>query len=41
MPRRFYVSTYGCQMNEHDSQRIAGILADDGCEPAAGHSHIP
>ena len=36
MPRRFYVSTYGCQMNEHDSQRIAGVLADEGYEAAAG-----
>ncbi|MGZ4804667.1 MAG: tRNA (N6-isopentenyl adenosine(37)-C2)-methylthiotransferase MiaB [Acidimicrobiia bacterium] len=36
MPRRFYVSTYGCQMNEHDSQRIAGVLADEGYEPATG-----
>jgi tRNA-2-methylthio-N6-dimethylallyladenosine synthase len=31
--RRFYVRTYGCQMNEHDSQRIAGLLASDGMEP--------
>ena len=36
MARRFYVSTYGCQMNEHDSQRIAGVLADEGYEPADG-----
>ncbi len=36
MPRRFYVSTYGCQMNEHDSQRIAGVLADEGYEAATG-----
>ncbi len=36
MTRRFYVSTYGCQMNEHDSQRIAGLLSDEGMEPAAG-----
>src|SRR5664279_4638276 len=36
MPRRFYVSTYGCQMNEHDSQRIAGVLAGEGYEPADG-----
>jgi tRNA-2-methylthio-N6-dimethylallyladenosine synthase len=35
MTRRFFVSTYGCQMNEHDSQRIAGLLADEGMEPAA------
>jgi tRNA-2-methylthio-N6-dimethylallyladenosine synthase len=34
-PRRFYVRTYGCQMNEHDSERLAGLLAADGMEPAA------
>ena len=28
--RRFHVRTYGCQMNEHDSERIAGLLAADG-----------
>jgi tRNA-2-methylthio-N6-dimethylallyladenosine synthase len=33
MTRRFYVRTYGCQMNEHDSERIAGVLAADGMEP--------
>ena len=32
MARRFYVRTYGCQMNEHDSERIAGVLAADGLE---------
>jgi tRNA-2-methylthio-N6-dimethylallyladenosine synthase len=31
-PRRFYVRTYGCQMNEHDSERIAGLLAAEGME---------
>jgi len=30
---RFYVRTYGCQMNEHDSERIAGLLIADGMEP--------
>ncbi len=33
MSRRFYVRTYGCQMNEHDSERIAGLLAAEGMEP--------
>jgi len=33
MTRRFYVRTYGCQMNEHDSERIAGVLEADGMEP--------
>ena len=33
-PRRYFVRTFGCQMNEHDSERIAGLLAADGMEPA-------
>jgi len=33
MTQRFFVRTYGCQMNEHDSERIAGVLAADGMEP--------
>ena len=28
--RRYVVHTYGCQMNEHDSERIAGLLEADG-----------
>ncbi|MEL6892031.1 MAG: tRNA (N6-isopentenyl adenosine(37)-C2)-methylthiotransferase MiaB [Actinomycetota bacterium] len=28
--RRYVVRTYGCQMNEHDSERIAGLLEGDG-----------
>jgi tRNA-2-methylthio-N6-dimethylallyladenosine synthase len=32
--RRFHVRTFGCQMNEHDSERIAGLLAADGMEPS-------
>jgi tRNA-2-methylthio-N6-dimethylallyladenosine synthase len=31
-PRRFHIRTFGCQMNEHDSERIAGLLAADGME---------
>jgi tRNA-2-methylthio-N6-dimethylallyladenosine synthase len=30
--RRYVVRTYGCQMNEHDSERIAGLLEMDGLE---------
>ena len=33
MTGRFFVRTYGCQMNEHDSERIAGVLIADGMEP--------
>jgi tRNA-2-methylthio-N6-dimethylallyladenosine synthase len=35
MSRTYVVHTYGCQMNEHDSERIAGLLEADGLTPAA------
>jgi tRNA-2-methylthio-N6-dimethylallyladenosine synthase len=28
--QRFLLRTFGCQMNEHDSERIAGLLTADG-----------
>jgi tRNA-2-methylthio-N6-dimethylallyladenosine synthase len=28
--RRYLVRTFGCQMNEHDSERVAGLLESDG-----------
>lgn len=37
-PRTYVVRTYGCQMNEHDSERIAGLLEADGLTPAASES---
>ena len=30
--KKFFVRTFGCQMNEHDSQRIAAELGADGME---------
>jgi tRNA-2-methylthio-N6-dimethylallyladenosine synthase len=30
MERRYLIRTFGCQMNEHDSERIAGLLESDG-----------
>ena len=34
---KFYIHTFGCQMNENDSERIAGILASRGAQM----SHSP
>ena len=31
--RKFYIRTYGCQMNEHDTEVMAGIFAGLGYEP--------
>jgi len=33
MARSYIVHTFGCQMNEHDSERIAGLLETDGLTP--------
>ena len=29
-PRSYFLRSFGCQMNEHDSERIAGLLAEMG-----------
>ncbi|MCD4643832.1 dimethylallyladenosine tRNA methylthiotransferase [Bacillus mycoides] len=31
--RKFYIRTYGCQMNEHDTEVMAGIFTTLGYEP--------
>ena len=31
---KYYIKTFGCQMNEHDSEIIAGILESAGYQPA-------
>lgn len=28
--RKVHIKTWGCQMNEHDSERIAGVLSENG-----------
>ncbi|AZA13783.1 tRNA (N6-isopentenyl adenosine(37)-C2)-methylthiotransferase MiaB [Corynebacterium choanae] len=33
-PRTYEVRTFGCQMNVHDSERLAGLLEDAGYQPA-------
>jgi tRNA-2-methylthio-N6-dimethylallyladenosine synthase len=34
--RRYLLRTFGCQMNEHDSERLAGMFEADGMLPASG-----
>ena len=33
-PRSYHVVTYGCQMNAHDSEKLAGMLREMGMEEA-------
>ena len=34
MTRKYYIETFGCQMNVHDSERLAGLLDQAGYESA-------
>jgi tRNA-2-methylthio-N6-dimethylallyladenosine synthase len=33
--KSFYIETFGCQMNAHDSEKVAGVLLSRGYRPAA------
>ncbi|CAA9258205.1 MAG: tRNA-i(6)A37 methylthiotransferase [uncultured Acidimicrobiales bacterium] len=41
-PGTFHVRTFGCQMNEHDGERISGLLEAQGLQPvaAAGEADV-
>ena len=34
--RKYFIATFGCQMNAHDSEKLAGMLAAMGYAPAEG-----
>jgi tRNA-2-methylthio-N6-dimethylallyladenosine synthase len=38
MPRRYFIKTFGCQMNEYDSARMADVLSTDGDLIATDHA---
>jgi len=38
-PRSYFVVTYGCQMNAHDSETIAGMLQEMGMAEAPDREH--
>ena len=33
--KKFYIETFGCQMNAHDSEKVAGVLLARGYRPAS------
>ena len=33
---KYLIETWGCQMNDHDSEKLAGLLIQEGFEPASG-----
>lgn len=33
--KKYFIHTYGCQMNVHESEKIAGILKNKGYEEAS------
>ena len=33
----YFIRTFGCQMNDHDSERIAGLFEADGMVPVDGY----
>ncbi|NNC40046.1 MAG: tRNA (N6-isopentenyl adenosine(37)-C2)-methylthiotransferase MiaB [Acidimicrobiia bacterium] len=35
--KTYFLRTFGCQMNEHDSERIAGLFEADGMSPVADY----
>ena len=39
--KRYHVTTFGCQMNEHDSERIKGMLESLGYAEAPAAAPTP
>lgn len=35
--KTFYIETFGCQMNAHDSEKVAGVLTARGYRPVDSH----
>lgn len=32
---KFFIETWGCQMNDHDSEKLSGLLLGEGFEEAS------
>ena len=40
MPKKIFIKTFGCQMNEYDSNRIADIAKENNFERTEDYSKI-
>ena len=38
--KKYFVKTFGCQMNEHDSERISGMFELDGMSKAISEESV-
>ena len=36
---KYYIKTFGCQMNEYDSEKVSGILQSDGMEKVEDYQY--
>jgi len=32
MSKKFFIQTWGCQMNDHDGEKLTGLMLRDGYE---------
>ena len=39
MQKKVFIKTFGCQMNEYDSDKMADVLGASGC-PVAGSLQV-
>lgn len=37
--KTYFIRTFGCQMNQHDSERVSGLLDSYGCLMALDPAH--
>jgi tRNA-2-methylthio-N6-dimethylallyladenosine synthase len=39
--KTFYIETFGCQMNAHDSEKVIGTLEHEGYTQVANEDEVP
>ena len=38
--KTYFIRTFGCKMNQHDSERVSGLLDSYGCLMAVSYTHL-